>query len=258
MKFFIRITKITTFAAGLLLLNGAAQADTFKLTLYGIAFPYPAVQDNISDYTNIYTGTFDIANPAVAPNNLILFRDPQFLDFDLKFATSVRTYDYKLHDSLVRAPGFPGIPAQAIPSIPDQGIRLDAAGLPERFDTPSTSYGNTADFVYLRDFHGNAPSEFNFWDDDGPGYRLLAGGDIVSGNDPRASAAIGRFGGTWTFYAYQTDDPVIYDGLYTITPVTPTPTSTPEPGTGIVVGLGLLSASRLWGRRKRQGQHQTR
>jgi len=94
------------FMVGGLLIAGAAQAASFDITFYGVQFPATPIQPNISDYTNIFTGTFEIADSALGiPNNLILFRDPAFLAFDATFTTAIRTYDFNLHDPLTRVPG---------------------------------------------------------------------------------------------------------------------------------------------------------
>src|ERR1700704_519724 len=78
------IAGLIAFMVGGLLMPGAAvRAASFDITFYGVGSAALLIQPNISGYTNIFTGTFDIANSALGiPNNLILFRDPAFLAFD--------------------------------------------------------------------------------------------------------------------------------------------------------------------------------
>ena len=171
------------FMVGGLLIAGAAQATSFDITFYGVQFPATPIQPNISDYTNIFTGTFEIADSALGiPNNLILFRDPAFLAFDATFTTAIRTYDFNLHDPLTRVPGDTFPTSGGISTIPAQGIRLDSAGSPQRFDTPASVFGNSARFIDSH-FPGlGAPPEMALIDDDTTATLpdvLLADGSIV-------------------------------------------------------------------------------
>ena len=200
----------------------ATPSQSFALTFYGVPRLQSGVQPNISLYTKIFSGTFEIASAALGiPNNLILYRNPAFLAFDVPIATAVSSYDFNLENPRIKFPGDPYPVNGGTQTDPVQGLRLDAGGNPQRFDTPSTFASNRAN---IRDYTtdpwpGGPRPEFTLFDNDSPDFDFveLADGTLLHRKDLAGRTPVASVAGNWSFGPNQLD-PAVYSGIYIIAP----------------------------------------
>ena len=214
---------------GIRIANVTSQpSQSFTITFYGLTGASFSIPRNISYFTKIFTGTFQIANSALGiPNNLILYRNPAFLSFDVPITTDVRTYDFNLSNPDIKFPGDPFPANGGTQTEPLQGLLLDAGGAPKRFDTPSSSFSNSAS---IRDFttspwHGGPRPRFTLVDGDAFDFVELADGTFVHEVNLAGRTPIARFAGQWGFSAgaglgagVGMHDGAVYSGFYKITP----------------------------------------
>jgi len=112
------------------------------------------------DYLLAGSGTFEIADSAITPNNTILFTSPDFLDFEITLSTGLGNAFFSKQIS-----EYPGNYNRNRGL--EQGILLDANAKPVRFDTPSTSISNTSVFCNPDcDIIGSSRDVFYMPDDD--------------------------------------------------------------------------------------------
>lgn len=115
----------------ILCLSPAALAATFQLTFYEQTSGGNNLFDN---YILAGSGAFTIADSAVRPNNLVLFSEPEFLDFNVVMDTSVDGPT----PHVLGVDDFP--PREPNPeSQRDQGILFDNSAQPLRFEVPNLS-----------------------------------------------------------------------------------------------------------------------
>jgi hypothetical protein len=148
------------------------------------------------------------------------------------------SYNFNLLDPNDKFPGdfLPNFPRA---SEPVQGLRLDNAGRPLRFDTPSTSAGNSSS-IYDTSF---IPPEFLTLDDnDGFDLVLLADGTIrrLVGTP---STPVAAFGGLWHLGGTGRE---VFSGVYMIrsrgtTPPSSLPAPTDVQATPIGAGVVIMT-----------------
>jgi hypothetical protein len=236
-----QFTTVATLCA-LLSVPLSASGETFDLVFYGIRGTQPQLQ-RLSQYTLMFTGTFTIADAALGrPGALILYRDGAFLGFDVTIETPVRSYNFNLAD-----PNdiFPGDPYQGrATGDPLQGLRLDAAGRPARFDTPITAAGNSASIrEHTPSFTTGGPRPFlNLYDSDDFDVVIREDGVLVTNGRGRVAGT--RVAGWWSFGGHASTDHTSLAGIYLIRSrgtTTPPPTlSSPTNFSAQVSGLSVL------------------
>ncbi len=129
----MRIRSVIGVSIACLLIVSVTQAATFEIVFYQELNPSGNL---FSDYEVVGAGTFEIADDAVTPGNLVLFEEADFLSFDVSIDTSLdtpRQYTLGIDD-------FP----HSINNPFSQGILFDDNAPPLRFDTPATTAGNGA------------------------------------------------------------------------------------------------------------------
>lgn len=123
------------FLAPALFFSMLAQGATYSLTYYELTGD-PATPNNFfTDFRVSGSAVFSIDDAAVTPGNLVRFDDSEFLAFDASLSTTIGGGQLTL--------GIDDFPPRASGTSP-QGILFDGAGLPLRFDTPTTIAGNGA------------------------------------------------------------------------------------------------------------------
>jgi hypothetical protein len=129
-----RIFRFAAIIAACLLTAAAAQAAT-----WGIWFCQrvsPPTNNLYDDHISVGGGTFEIADDAVTPGNIVLFEEDDFLSFDIVIVTDE---DAPRQFTL----GIDQFPYSTNTPFP-QGILFDDSAEPLRFDTPITVTGNGA------------------------------------------------------------------------------------------------------------------
>jgi hypothetical protein len=232
---------LATALAALVLAPATVVAETFDLIFYGRVGSATVLQ-RLSQYPLVFTGTFTIDDTALGrPGALILYRDGAFLGFDVTIQTASRAYNFNLSDSNDKFPGDQ-YPVNAVTRTdPLQGLRLDASGRPQRFDTPITAAGDSAN---IREFNFAAPTPYlGLFDSDD--FDVVVRNDGVLVVNSRGGAAGTRVAGFWSFGGHaRTGDATTLGGIYLIRsrgtstpPPAPTPGPAPSPTLGAPAGL---------------------
>lgn len=112
-------------------------AAIFSIELYELTGTVADGDNFFDDYTLIGTGHFEIAAGGIAPNNLVLFDDANFLFFNLRLTNSQG-------DSSAFTSGFDDFYDGVTMDPKKNGILFDGAGDPLRFDYPDTVIADTA------------------------------------------------------------------------------------------------------------------
>ena len=113
----------------LLLGMNSTQAALFSISFYeetgniNDADPGPGLHNFFDDYTHVGGGTFEIADSAVSPNNLVAFSSPDFLNFSINLNLSTgdsSTFTLGVDDFELTEPN-------------ERGLLFDATGAPLQF-----------------------------------------------------------------------------------------------------------------------------
>ena len=169
------------------------------ITSYSITFYERIGFSNSNLFTDhIISGraTFAINDPAVSPNNLVLFTDSDFLAFDAIMTTTIGDGQFTLG-----LDDFPPTEIGPIRARREQGILFDALAQPLRFDTPLSSVSNAEDICdpscseTTRD-----RAELTFWDEDDFDTVFLNDGTITNlATATRNGEAFTPLNGRWIF-----------------------------------------------------------
>lgn len=107
-----------------------ARAALFSISFYeetgniNNADPGPGIHNLFDDYTYVGGGTFEIADIAVAPNSLVAFSSPNFLNFSINIA-GLSTGDSSSYTL--------GVDDFELGEANERGLLFDAAGVPLQF-----------------------------------------------------------------------------------------------------------------------------
>ena len=172
-------------------------AATYTITFYERVGPTGPI--NLFDTTNYRvsgTGSFEINDAAVTPNNLVLFTDSNFLAFD----AIISLMDAGGRFTLGTDDDFPPRGDGTGSNTHEQGILFDASGQPLRFDTPTTTLGNATVISSEENLDSRALARLTLWDDDLFDTVFLNDGTITTGTLATAnSQAFTRLSGQWFF-----------------------------------------------------------
>jgi hypothetical protein len=205
-----------------------AQAATFTITFFQNTNPL-AKTNLFDDYTEVGGGTFEIADSAVTPDNLVMFSDPDFQSFEASLSLSTgdsSTFTLGIDDFLEGA-------------FHERGILFDGSGNPFRFDDPNQGVW---DGVSMCDPSCSLSSFQTAWlaliDDNRFETVVLDNGDFALLSNLAPGTPYTPLGGTWS---YQKNNSASSTGVYALSPV-------PVPAAFWLFGsaLGLLG----WTRRK--------
>jgi hypothetical protein len=206
-------------------------AATYSITFY----EKDSVGSNLFDNFIVSgTGSFEINDAAVTPNNLVLFSDSDFLAFDATIAATTGSAQFTLGID-----DFP--PHDGNLTGHEQGILFDASGQPLRFDNPNTTFANTAQICDPTcDTSVLLKAGLILYDDNGFDTVVLNDGTLVT----RALAisngdAFTPLGGEWNFKPLG-EIVSISNNLYLIQAV-PVPAAVWLFGSGL---LGLIGVAR--------------
>lgn len=209
------------------LISPTAQAATYTISFYESNVNGAAICSNLyTGCTFVGQGTFEIADSAVSPNNLVMFGDPEFLAFDVSL--SLLTGDSTTFTL--------GIDDFQIGTTSERGIMFDAAGNPLRFDLPTTVVSNSISMCDPVCGIGiNAIARLSLIDDDNFSFVVLADGTIVLRSNVPSGSTFTPLNGSW-LYAKGVNiggAGVEVRGYYVISAV-------PVPATAWLFGSGLL------------------
>ena len=190
----MRIRSIIAISITYFLTMVVAQAATWEIVFYQ-QLPGPAPNLN-NDYIFVGGGTFEIADGAVTPGNLVLFEDSDFLSFDVEIETdedAPRQLTLGIDD-------FP----HSINNPYRQGILFDDNAQPLRFDTPVTTTGNGASICEdVCSIRIGLKAELILFDDNGFNLGYVIGDGTIDDFDDLLQSypaeAIMRLGGTYTY-----------------------------------------------------------
>ncbi len=190
----VGIRSVITIFALYFLTVSAAGAATWEIVFYQ---KLPGTATNLyNDYMIAGSGTFEIADGAVIPDNLVLFEDNDFLSFDIEIATdedAPRQLTLGIDD-------FPPTP----PTNLSQGILFDALANPLRFDTPATVTGNGARICEdVCNIRIGLKAELTLFDNNGFNVGYLIGDGTIGDIDflmlTYPGEPIQRLGGSYTY-----------------------------------------------------------
>jgi hypothetical protein len=190
-----------------------------------------------SAFTNLFTdyvtsgkATFEINDSAVSPNNLVLFKDSDFLAFDASLTTTIGNARFTLGKD-----DFPPRGDDATTIIKhEQGILFDASGKPLRFDTPTTFASNAATICDPSCFESSRNrSSLTLLDEGRFDEVFLDDGTILSQDEALATGdTFTPLNGRWVFNPLnESVTHTIQDSYYLIEalPVSPAPAPEPTP-----------------------------
>jgi hypothetical protein len=220
-----------------LFISTPASAATYSITFYQKTGPGDNLF-NTDQFIVSGTGSFEINDAAVTPNNLVLFSDSNFLAFDAILNTTIGSAQFTL--GIDDFPPF-GDGTSTVHTA-EQGILFDASGQPLRFDNPETIFGNTGQICDPTcDTSVLLKAGMVLWDDNGFDTVFLNDGTLTT----RALAtsngdAFTPLGGNWGFSPLGSISNIGANNLYLIQAV-PVPAAVWLFGSGL---LGLVGIAR--------------
>ena len=186
-------------AAGMAAATASAPAAEFQIEFWGDERfkELGTFAASINDYGHRFIGTFEIADSALKPNNFISFQDPAFRRFQATFRFDGEKFAGNSLTFTLADDTFPPLSRRG--RSPVQGILLDGAGFPLRFDTPSTSTSNkaTIDDTAPNPIGDRATPQLILADRDNPGRIVLQNGKITKGPTGREKGSFRTINGTW-------------------------------------------------------------
>lgn len=177
-----------------------ANAATYTITFYERIGSLSILNlFNTDHYIVSGTGSFEINDTAVTPNNLVLFTDSNFLAFDAIISSTGGGGRFTLGTD----DNFPPFDANGLPAQRhEQGILFDASGQPLRFDNPSTFFSNSANIRSEENLDFGGLAKLTLWDANAFDTVFLNDGTITSGTLATANGqAFTRLSGEWGFIA---------------------------------------------------------
>jgi hypothetical protein len=208
--------------------------------IYSITF-YEKVSVGLNLFDNFIvsgTGSFEINDTAVTPNNLVLFSDSNFLAFDAIITATGGSAQFTL--DVDDFPPFGDGTSTVNTAV--QGILFDASGQPLRFDNPDTTSGNkgqicdpTCDTAV-----GNKAAMVLF-DEDGFDLVVLNDGSIVQLSSISSGDEFTPLGGEWNFEALGSGGLVSNLNNFYLIQAVPVPAAVWLFGSGL---LGLVGMAR--------------
>jgi hypothetical protein len=223
-------------ACAYLFISIPASAAIYSITFYQKTGP----GDNLFDTDEFIvsgTGSFEINDAAVTPNNLVLFSDSNFLAFDATITATVGSARFTL--GVDDFPPF-GDGTSTVHTA-EQGILFDASGQPYRFDNPAITFGNSPQICDPTcDTAVGNKAGLVLYDEDGFDTVFLNDGTLTTRTFATSNGhAFTPLGGEWNFKPLGSIS-AISNNLYLIQAV-PVPAAVWLFGSGL---LGLVGVAR--------------